>query len=235
MCPSSTHARTNTGEVFDEQYLQQASIGSASRNYLQIMNQAAGVVPPFRQEVFGAAGTENAYLVDGFNTTDPSTGASATRFNFDAIEEASVLTGGLGAEFGFGTGGVLNVVTKSGGNTFSGTFDARYYDERFIESGEYFDPGEDISSNRLLSATLGGPILRDRLWFFAAFEHLVNEETPYRAPETKLSETTTFLAKLTWAINPANRLMLRYQPPVKERSITWGTVWFRHARGHLVC
>ncbi len=138
------------------------------------MNQAAGVVPSssgFPQQVFGASWSDNAYLVDGFNTVDPSTGGFGTRFNFDAIEEASVITGGLAAEFGLGTGGVLNVVTKSGGNRFSGTFDARYSNESFIESGEHYDPGEDTFSNRLLSATLGGPILRDRLWFFVAVEN----------------------------------------------------------------
>ena len=110
--PIINPTRTNTGEVFDEQYLQLASIGSEGRDYLSIMDQAAGVIPGFPQEVFGGSWSDNAYLVDGFNTVDPSSGASATRFNFDAIEEASVLTGGLAAEFGFGTGGVLNVVTK---------------------------------------------------------------------------------------------------------------------------
>lgn len=203
-------ARTNTGEVFNERYLQLASIGSEGRDYLAIMDQAAGVVPGFPQEVFGASWSENAYLVDGFNTVDPSSGGSATRFNFDAIEEASVLTGGLAAEFGFGTGGVLNVVTKSGGNRFSGTFDARYSNESFIESGEHFDPGEDTLSNRLFSATLGGPILRDRLWFFVAIDNWEERETPDGAPETRVRRASSLLGKLTWAINQSNRLMIRY-------------------------
>jgi outer membrane receptor protein involved in Fe transport len=168
------------------------------------------VVPGATQQVFGATFSENSYLVDGFNTTDPMTGASATRFNFDAVEEASVLTGGLDAEFGFGTGGVLNVVTKSGGNRFSGTVDARYRDQRFNESGEHYDPDVNVSSNRILSATLGGPILRDRLWFFAAFENRFLEDTPVGAPETKAEKSNLFLGKLTWAINAANRLTLKY-------------------------
>ena len=57
------------------------------------MDQAAGVVPGRPQEVFGATWSENAYLVDGVNTVDSSTGASATSFNFDAIEEASAHSG----------------------------------------------------------------------------------------------------------------------------------------------
>ena len=205
--------RTNTGEVFGEEYLRLTAIGSGDRNYLRIMDQAAGVVD--EDLVFGATFSENAYLVDGFNTTDPSTGASATRFNFDAIEEASVLTGGLDAEFGYGTGGVLNVVTKSGGNRFSGTFDARYRDQRFNESGEHYDPDLNVSSSRILSATLGGPILRDRLWFFAALENGLEENTPVGAPETRVEDANAFLGKLTWAVNAANRLTLRYSTTPK--------------------
>ena len=204
-------ARTNTGEVFDEKYLRLTAIGSEGRDYLKIINQAAGVVPGTPQpQVFGATYSENSYLVDGFNTADSSTGGSATSFNFDAVEEASVLTGGMDAEFGFGTGGVLNVVTKSGGNQFSGTFDARYRDQKFNESGDHYDPDVDVSSKRVLSATLGGPILRDRLWFFAAFENGLEENTPVGAPKTRVDDGNAFLGKLTWAINNANRLMLKY-------------------------
>jgi hypothetical protein len=170
--------RTNTGEVFGEAYLQGATIGSNGRDYLRIMDQAAGVVPGTPQEVFGGSWSENAYLVDGFNTTD--------------------------------AGGVLNAVTKSGGNQFSGTFDARYRDQRFNESGEHYDADENVSSKRILSATLGGPILRDRLWFFAAFQNTLFEDTPVGAPETEVGRKNEFLGKLTWAINTANRLTLKY-------------------------
>ena len=203
--------RTNTGEVFDEKYLRLTAIGSGSRNYLQIMNQAAGVGTGRIQKVFGAENSENVYLVDGFNTTDVASGASATRFAFDAVEEASALTGGMNAEFGHATGGVLNVVTKSGGNSFSGTFDARYRDQKFNESGEHYDPDLNISSNRVLSATLGGPILRDRLWFFAAVENQFAEETPEGAPETRVGDINLFLGKLTWAANTSNRITLSYR------------------------
>jgi hypothetical protein len=226
--------RTSTGEVFDEKYLRLTAIGSDGRDYIKIMDQAAGVVPGRPQEVFGSTWSENAYLVDGFNTTDASTGASATSFNFDAVEEASVLTGGLDAEFGFGTGGVLNVVTKSGGNQFSGTFDARYRDQNFNESGEHYDPDLNVSSNRLLSATLGGPILRDRLWFFAAIENLLAEETPVGAPETQVVDWNRFLGKLTWAINPANRVMLRYS--TTPRTVDYANVgwWTAPEATHLI-
>jgi len=202
--------RTTTGENFQEQYVRLSAIGSENRHYMKILNQAAGVLPDQYPWVWGATFSDNAYLVDGFNTTDPSTGVGGTRFAFDAIEEASALTGGMSAEFGFGTGGVLNVVTKSGGNSFFGTFDARYLDQRFFESSEEDDWEETLFSSRKLAATLGGRILRDRLWFFAAVEHNVDESTPWGAPETRLSTEISFLGKITWAINSANRLTLKY-------------------------
>ncbi len=223
--------RTNTGEVFGEKYLRLTAIGSDGRDYLKILNQAAGVIPGGPQsQVFGATFTENALFVDGFNTADSSTGGSATSFNFDAVEEASVLTGGLDAEFGFGTGGVLNVVTKSGGNTFSGTFDARYRDQRFNESGEHYDPDLNVSSSRILSATLGGPILRDRVWFFAAFQNILAEDTPVGAPETKVIRRNELLGKLTWAITPAHRLTLRYSA-TPETADYAGVDWWTAPEG----
>jgi len=200
--------RTNTGEVYDETYLRNATVGSNNRAFYRIQDQAAGVAVPAK--IFGATISDNTYLVDGFNTVDPTTGASATQFMYDAIEEASVLTGGMDAEFGFGTGGVMNVVTKSGGNSFSGTFDARYRDQGFNESGDRYDPDLDVSSTRIVGATLGGPILRDRLWFFAALENQRLESTPASAPETEIEDGKYFLGKLTWAISPNHRLAARY-------------------------
>ena len=99
-----------------------------------------------------------------------------------------MLTGGISAEFGFGTGGVLNVVTKSGGNSFSGTFDARYSDQRFHRVGRQDESDEEDFFNRVFAATVGGPILRDRLWFFAAVEQLACEDTPGGAPETTVRD-----------------------------------------------
>jgi len=214
--------RTNTGEVFDNTYLRQATVGSNNRSFVRIPDQAAGVAVPAK--AFGATISENTYLVDGFNATDPASGGSATHFAYDAVEEASVLTGGMDAEFGIGTGGVINVVTKSGGNSFSGTFDARYRDQRFNESGEHYDPDLHVSSSRILAATIGGPIIRDRLWFFAAFENEVLESTPVGAPATEIEDGDYFLGKITWSINSGNRLTLRYAATPKTIDY-WGAAY----------
>jgi hypothetical protein len=68
----------------------------------------------------------NVYLVDGVDSTDPVTATFGTNFVYNAIQEIQFQTGGFNAEFGRATGGIANIVTKSGGNAFSGSFDARY-------------------------------------------------------------------------------------------------------------
>ena len=95
-----------------------------------------------------------------------------TNFNYDAIQEVSFQTGGYEAEFGQATGGIINLVTKSGGNDFSGSLDIRYRDQDFSENGDYFDKDAQESSFEDYSMTLGGPILRDKLWFFISYEYV---------------------------------------------------------------
>jgi hypothetical protein len=122
-------AQVNTQEVFDQEFLQQAAVGTAGRDYLSIISQAAGVAGSGNASVMGGTVGDNSYLIDGLNTTDPLLGTFGTNFNYDAIQEISFQTGGFEAEFGQATGGIINLVTKSGGNEFSGSFDIRYRDQ----------------------------------------------------------------------------------------------------------
>ena len=71
--------------------------------------------------VLGSTGAENQYIVEGLNTTGVERAEKGKQLNFDFVEEIEVKTGGLPAEYGRATGGVINVITKSGGNTFRGS------------------------------------------------------------------------------------------------------------------
>ena len=115
----------------------------------------------------GAFGYDNVFLVDGTDVNDNLFGTAHNLFIEDAIQETQVMTGGVSAEYGRFTGGVVNVVTKNGGNEFSGSARAD------ITNGAWRDetPAETdrpSKNNYLYSGTLGGPVLRDRLWFFLA-------------------------------------------------------------------
>ncbi len=202
--------QVNSEQIFDQAYLKGAAIGSSNRSYQSILTQAAGVAGGSNPNVFGSTLGENAYFIDGMDTTDPVTATFGTNFNFDAIQEIQFQTGGFEAEFGRATGGLVNLVTKSGGNRFSGTFDARYRDSGFQESGDNFDASTQDTKYQRFDATLGGPIMRDRLWFFVSYSDIDSRSTPTGALQTRKFLGQYYLAKGTWQIADSWRTVLKY-------------------------
>ena len=166
--------QTTVQQNFGPQQLKYATIGSAGRSYQTVLQQAPGVAGGSNPQVMGANLGQNNYLLDGVNTTDPVTHTFGSNLPFDAIQEVSIQTLGKDAEYGRAIGGVVNVVTKSGGNEFSGTFDARYTSDQFSETNDFYGDEQDYQ-NFKPAATLGGPILRDRLWFFGTLERVDNK------------------------------------------------------------
>ena len=120
----------------------------------------------------GAFAYDNVYLVDGVDTNDNLFGTSNALYVADAIEETQVLTSGISAEYGRFSGGVVNVITKSGGNRFSGSWRTNY-DKPTWEGLNPYEVENEVERedvfNQTHEATLGGPITRDRLWFFYSF------------------------------------------------------------------
>ena len=209
-------SQVNARQVWDEDYLQNAMVGTANRDYQSVLGQAAGVAGGSNPNVFGSTQSENAYLIDGMNTTDTVTGTWATMFNMDAVQELNFQTGGFEAEFGHATGGIVNLVTKSGGNEFSGSFDARYRDESFTESGDHYDPDEQQTSNMQVSATLGGPILRDKLWFFTSLQYIDSSSQDQFAYFPYEWTGWQFLGKLSWQAADNHRLVGKYSTDPAE-------------------
>ncbi len=202
--------QTSLTEVYTEEYLQNATVGSISRSYQSVLSQSAGATGGSNPNVLGATGGENAFFIDGFDTTDPVTSTFGVNLNFDIIQEIDFEKGGYSAEFGRAIGGVVNVVTKSGGNNFSGSLDYRFRDDGFATEGDFFDPDRNETEFQDLSATLGGPIAKDKLWFFASLETINSESTPFSAPATRDFEGTTTFAKLTLQANDSWSVRGRY-------------------------
>ncbi|MBK8594063.1 MAG: TonB-dependent receptor [Holophagales bacterium] len=180
--------QTNTAQNFDDKYLRKLTIGSGGRNYLTVAQQAPGVVGTGNSSIMGGNSQQNSFLIDGINNTDPITHTFGTNLNFDAIQEVSVQTSSFQAEFGRATGGVLNVVTKSGGNEFHGSFDFRYTSNKFSETGDYFDPDIAVSKSQPWGVTLGGPILKDGLWFFVNTYRSDSSATPFTTSTAILAQ-----------------------------------------------
>lgn len=128
----------------------------------------------------GGMAYDNSFLINGVNVQDPIFGQTNNLFIEDSILETQVLTSGISAEYGSFTGGVMNVITKSGGNEFSGSLrgdftKSNWRDETPFERGfrcETCPPATPIKRegpvNEVYTATLGGPFIKDRLWFFGA-------------------------------------------------------------------
>jgi hypothetical protein len=206
--------QVNVEQIFDQSYLENASIGSAGRIWQNVLYDAGGTGSagdaPGNPSVFGSVASENVTYIDGLDITDPITSTFGANFNFDAIQEIQFQTGGYEAEYGRAIGGVVNLVTKSGGNKFSGALDVRYKDESFYTSGDHYDTDELKFEDMSVGATLGGPIVRDKLWFFAAYEYNESDSTPVGASTTRHWVSHYPFLKLSWQINPAWRAMLKY-------------------------
>jgi outer membrane receptor protein involved in Fe transport len=151
----------------------------------------------------GAMAYDNNFMVNGVNVQDNIFGNTNNLFVEDAIQETQVLTSGISAEYGHFTGGVLNVITKSGGNKFSGTFrdnlskptwiNLTPFEKGFRGDGVALSPAAPHTSHSLSNVyegTLGGPIMKDRLWFFVA-GHKETSSAPASLALTGIPYTVT--------------------------------------------
>ena len=194
-------AQVSIAQTYNQDYLENAPVGSAGRDYLSIIALAPGAVDDDgNPRVFGSLDNENAYYIDGVDTTDPVTATFGTNFNYDAIEEISYSTAGYEAEYGRAIGGVVNLITKSGGNEFSGTLDVRYSTNDYQESGDFFDADRQETEFIQPAITLGGPIVRDRAWFFGSYEDISSKRTPFGTTSVRDFQGENYIGKVTWQL-----------------------------------
>jgi hypothetical protein len=122
----------------------------------------------------GSTVRANVYGVDGVVINDPTTGYRLTKVNFDDIEEAEIITGGKPAEIGAGSGGYVNIVTKTGGDRYTGGLVVQYTGEDFKKNLPSDDTIEALGAspqtydkyNLDMSVNFGGPIIKDKLTGF---------------------------------------------------------------------
>jgi hypothetical protein len=167
--------------------------------------------------ISGGFAYDNVFMINGVDVNDNLFGSPQNVFIEDAIEQTSVLTSGISAEYGRFTGGVINMITKSGGNSFSGSLRSNFSNSAWTrETPRERDSGTDRPDklNRNYEATFGGPILRDRLWFFTAgrWQDTNDSET---LPETNLpfdttTKNTRFEVKGTGTVASGHRVQVNY-------------------------
>ena len=146
---------------------------------------------------YGSSTNENVFLINGVNTTNPEAGSfgSLVNVNYDAVEEVRVVALGSKAEYGSFSGAAIDVVTKSGSNAFHGT--GAFYSLLGSPSSNQPGPNDNLGAPWLYvgegeqlagdtkkdwegSATIGGPIKKDSLWFFGAYNYLRSSTLPPR-------------------------------------------------------
>ncbi|GEN07131.1 Carboxypeptidase regulatory-like domain-containing protein [Myxococcus fulvus] len=151
------------------------SKGSASRSFESLAELAPGAVEDrYGVSVSGSSSPESQYVVDGLSVNDPGVGTLGTPLSVEFVQEVNVITGGYMPEYGRSTGGVLNVVTKSGSNEFHGSVFANMAPGSLQRNGTIVQQeGSVISAQGQpwnqgdFGFDLGGPIIKDKLWFYA--------------------------------------------------------------------
>jgi outer membrane receptor protein involved in Fe transport len=176
------------------------------RDFTDVVSQAPGAADESQAggiSISGSSGSENRFIIDGIDTTSPQIGTNAVPMRAEFFEEVQVKSAGYAAEFGGSTGGVINAITRSGTNNFRGTILADFQnsslggDQRPIladsltsDTFEYITPEKDDEMRIDPGFSLGGPILRDRLWFFGAY--LPGIRNTERTVDFSNGETGTF-------------------------------------------
>ncbi len=174
--------------------------------------------------IAGSASFDNLFLVNGVTVNENLRGQANDLYIEDAIQETTVATAGISAEYGRFSGGVVNVVTKSGGNTFSGSLRETLINDKWrrLTPFEIRSIGNDPARKELrvdklvptLEYTGGGPILKDRLWFFTSGRlqtqtqgrSLVGTNIPY----TFKRPSKRFEGKATFSLNANHRVQADY-------------------------
>ncbi|MEM7583683.1 MAG: TonB-dependent receptor [Acidobacteriota bacterium] len=160
--------------------------------------------------IAGAQSFENLFMINGVVVNENLRGQSLDLFIEDAIQETTTSTSSISAEFGRFTGGVVNAITRSGGNEISGSLRVNLENEDWEEPTPVTVAQED-SIKDTFEATLGGYILKDRLWFFTAgrtFDRDSAEQTfVTNVPYTRGQSEDRVEGKLTLALNQSHSLL----------------------------
>jgi hypothetical protein len=249
---STTKGQTLTREVFEAL--------PKGRDFNALISTLAGVHYEGNQgglSVDGASGGENIFYIDGTNITNIHIGTQAQSAVFELVDEVQVKASGYNAEFGGSMGGVVNVITRSGGNQFRGEFIGYYDDESRMMLGKtrdylrlnplnadeaqyvnnddlYFNGGKDRDIYQRFEGvfSLGGYILKDKLWFYGSFNPIyrLDKADRFFLTDPQPRPITTFEQKRT---NWNGALKLTAQPMRNMRVTVSGVNNFYRYRGAL--
>jgi hypothetical protein len=200
--------------TFDSHLVELLPIG---RSILDAVRIAPGVQDTGGQGqlvINGAQSYDNLYLVNGVTVGSEVSGQPHNLFIEDAIQETTVLGAGVSAEYGRFTGGVVSVITKSGGNELSGSLRDTLTSDKWTAKTPYPEPDHLDQIDNNYEATLGGRIVRDRLWFFAAGRYASRGDARQtfgtNVAYTHRIDDNRYEAKLTANLSPRHSIVGSY-------------------------
>ncbi|NGZ88350.1 TonB-dependent receptor [Duganella aceris] len=231
-------SNTNNGSTFTAKELSKLPVQQSVAAIIQLAPNTTRADSRYAAGAsFGGGGaSENAYYINGFPVTNPLTQLGASELPFGAIAQAQVLTGGFGAEFGRSVGGVVNITTKSGTNNWDAgasvsiepdSLRAKYKNVYYGNTGAKANAATDGTlyqqndnrqrSEKIVGAYVGGPIIEDKLFMFAALEGRRYDQdrvygirtssnlgaTGFESTDDKLQRYT---AKFDWNISDNHRV-----------------------------
>jgi hypothetical protein len=206
------------------------------RNYRSI----ASILPNANQSYYGdgvniagATGVENRYFINGNDVTDEFNGVGGTNLPYNFIREIEVKTGGFEPEFKSSLGGVINVITYSGGNDFSGqvfgfTTNSTFAGEQRLAPSQ---APKGSFAQYDFGLAVGGPIVRDQLWFFCAYDPSYRNEDvriPGLGYYPDQIKTQTFAGKLTWRATDAFDMTATFLGDPSTRKAVNAGFWNHH-------
>ncbi|RKH14315.1 TonB-dependent receptor [Corallococcus sp. CA047B] len=178
--PSVDVGSSAAGVTVDQDFIRNIAVirpgtkGSASRSFEGLAELAPGATEDrYGVSISGSSSPESQYVVDGLSVNDPGVGTLGTPLSVEFVKEVNIITGGYMPEYGRSTGGVLNVVTKSGSNEFHGSVFANMAPGSLQTAGTVVRREGSVisaqgSAHNLgdFGFDLGGPLLKDKLWFY---------------------------------------------------------------------
>jgi hypothetical protein len=175
---------------------------------------SSGTVTTF--SAFGSGTNENQFLIDGTNFTCPCNGIARAEAGVDFIQEVQVQSAGTSAEFGNVQGAVINIILKQGSNRLQ--LDGAFFGQpagltgepvRVRIPGTSAESGYQRSTYHDATATVGGPAVRDRVWFFGGYQYLRDADSqPGTVPGLPRSVSSDkVFGKVTWQLAPGWRLV----------------------------
>jgi outer membrane receptor for ferrienterochelin and colicin len=222
-----------TSEVatnFQGQQIEELPLDRTIRDTVLIAPGVNDAGPNDQISISGAQSFDNLFLVNGVVVNENLRGQPHNLFIEDAVQETTVLSGGVSAEYGRFTGGVVSTLTKSGGNKFSGSIRDNISNDDWQDKTPFPNQADKLDEqNDTFEATLGGRIIRDRLWFFAAGRQEERETSAQTfntvIPFAQTRKDDRWEAKLTGQITQNHSAVVSYLDSQLDRTgVTSGNI-----------